>query len=352
MLLIPNPDSERLNCANCGCAFALGQVRVEAVVVAVTSPKMEDDAQALLDASSATSELAGLSDTFAASDASEFELSPLTDDHESTGVAEASAQVDANTVESSEKESPATEATTVKTHPLTPAVQVSTVGDGGTGKARRSRKGRNPILEAVKVVLGGVAGLLIAQMILWWLPGKWRRDPFDLAPQLPASLAFLVPTELRSSAATSGTFATNESNHSPNVADTTPRPNTSQGGLGNVGLNATTPDDVLSESNLNDMVMEEGNHATNAADEDEDTPQIPIDTAPLNHQLQELQNAWLRSKDTSVDTGTLRTRRQKCYSAFCKLAKIVESYEANAASELQTGRIATAARYFPANRRS
>ncbi|MCA9198327.1 MAG: hypothetical protein KDA87_12345, partial [Planctomycetales bacterium] len=248
---------------------------MEAVIVAVTSPKMQDDTQELLDKSNETSELAGLSDTFATSDASEFDLSPLTDDHELAGVAEASAQADANAVESSEKESPVTESPAVKTEPLTSAVQVSTVSDGGTGKARRSRKGRNPVLEAVKVVLGGVAGLLIAQMILWWLPGQWRRDPFDLAPQLPASLAFLVPTELRSSAATSGTFAANESNHSPNVADATPRPNSSEGGLGNIGLNAKTPDDVLSESDWNDSTVDEDNQATTDSDKDKDSPQTP-----------------------------------------------------------------------------
>lgn len=336
LLLIPNPDSERLSCANCRCDFALDQVRVEAVIVAVTSPKMQDDTQELLDKSNETSELAGLPDAFDTSDAGELESSPLTDDHERTGVAEASARVDAKTLESSEKESPVAESPAVKTKPLTPAVQVSTVStvsDGGTGKARRSRKGRNPVLEAVKVVLGGVAGLLIAQMILWWLPGQWRRDPFDLAPQLPASLAFLVPTELRSSSATTGTFAANESNHSPNVADATPRPNSSEGGLGNIGLNAKTPDDVLSESDWNDSTVDEDNQATTASDEDKDSPQTPIDTAPLNHQLQELQNAWLLSKDTSVDAGTLRTRRRKSYSAFCNLAKIVESYEANATSD-------------------
>jgi hypothetical protein len=42
-------------------------------------------------------------------------------------------------------------------------------------------------------VLGGLAGILIAQLILWWLPGDLRRDPFGLAPRLPAWLQWMRP---------------------------------------------------------------------------------------------------------------------------------------------------------------
>ncbi|MFM8251110.1 MAG: hypothetical protein ACKOBW_05870 [Planctomycetota bacterium] len=53
----------------------------------------------------------------------------------------------------------------------------------------------NPVKELVKVVLGGGVGLFLAQLLLWWLPGEWRRDPFNLAPkvaQYPAA-RFLLP---------------------------------------------------------------------------------------------------------------------------------------------------------------
>jgi hypothetical protein len=53
-------------------------------------------------------------------------------------------------------------------------------------------------VEFVKIVLGGLAGVIIAQLILWWLPGDLRRDPFGLAPRLPTWLQWLRPDELGS----------------------------------------------------------------------------------------------------------------------------------------------------------
>lgn len=49
---------------------------------------------------------------------------------------------------------------------------------------RPKRPPANPVAEGVKVVLGGAVGLFLAQMLLWWLPGEWRRDPLNLAPKL------------------------------------------------------------------------------------------------------------------------------------------------------------------------
>ena len=58
------------------------------------------------------------------------------------------------------------------------------------------------MIELIKIVAGGIAGLLIAQLALWWLPGDMRRDPFELAPQLPGWLQILLPTELRTAGTT------------------------------------------------------------------------------------------------------------------------------------------------------
>jgi hypothetical protein len=49
----------------------------------------------------------------------------------------------------------------------------------------------------IKIGLGGIVGLIIAQLILWWLPGNWRRDPFGLASHIPAALQFVLPQPLR-----------------------------------------------------------------------------------------------------------------------------------------------------------
>ncbi len=88
---------------------------------------------------------------------------------------------------------------------------------------RANSRHRNVGVEFVKILLGGMAGLIIAQGILWWLPGDWRRDPLGLAPQLPGSLAFLAPAQLRGHVApgngAGANGAPNGSPRSPGAAD-------------------------------------------------------------------------------------------------------------------------------------
>ena len=55
---------------------------------------------------------------------------------------------------------------------------------------RVSRKPKNPVLELGKIVLGGMAGLLLGYAILFW---GFRVDPFRLAKNLPTPL---VPQKL------------------------------------------------------------------------------------------------------------------------------------------------------------
>jgi hypothetical protein len=70
--------------------------------------------------------------------------------------------------------------------------------------ARPKRKQKNAAVEVVKVALGGVVGLFLAQLILWWLPGDWRRDPLDLGPTVGAYAPWIVPAEYRPATASGG----------------------------------------------------------------------------------------------------------------------------------------------------
>lgn len=91
--------------------------------------------------------------------------------------------------------------------PATPGFSFSTdspaapAATGGAprivSKPRRKPKPKNPVVEVVKVVGGGVAGLVIAQLLLWWFPVKqYRRDPFELGPTVGKIgwLRFIVPS--------------------------------------------------------------------------------------------------------------------------------------------------------------
>jgi hypothetical protein len=70
-----------------------------------------------------------------------------------------------------------------------------------SGKRRRAaprpqKKKKSPAMEVVKVFLGGIAGLVIAQAILWWLPWtKYRRDPFELGPKVSEFAGWMVPEQ-------------------------------------------------------------------------------------------------------------------------------------------------------------
>lgn len=55
--------------------------------------------------------------------------------------------------------------------------------------ARKNRPQKGMAGEMIKIVLGGVAGLVIAQLIIWWLPTAQPNDPFGLAPKV-ASYSF------------------------------------------------------------------------------------------------------------------------------------------------------------------
>ena len=56
---------------------------------------------------------------------------------------------------------------------------------------------RSGMWAAAKVILGGVAGLAIGQLLLWWLPPPYRSDPLNLAERLPSQVDFLAPKGLR-----------------------------------------------------------------------------------------------------------------------------------------------------------
>jgi hypothetical protein len=77
-----------------------------------------------------------------------------------------------------------------------PAAKTST-----RSAARRPRsKGKNPVIEIVKVVGGGALGLFIAQMLLWWLPFNLstnQRDPTSLGRNIGRYVPWLVPAQVR-----------------------------------------------------------------------------------------------------------------------------------------------------------
>ena len=71
------------------------------------------------------------------------------------------------------------------------------VGDAtGMAIAPAVPRKRNISVDLLKLVLGAVLGLAVAQLVLWW---ALKLDPLGLAHRMPAALAIIVPEKLRNS---------------------------------------------------------------------------------------------------------------------------------------------------------
>jgi hypothetical protein len=74
----------------------------------------------------------------------------------------------------------------------------SATGARVVSRPRPKRKPKNPIVEIVKIVAGGVGGIAIALLILFWFPvKKYRKDPFEIGPKIGRItwLRFIVPRD-------------------------------------------------------------------------------------------------------------------------------------------------------------
>ena len=93
-------------------------------------------------------------------------------------------------------------------------------GSAARRHARSQRPRKSALKEMVKIVGGGVIGLTIGQLILWWLPGDWNRDPIELGPKIPSFAAFLVHPDFRGDAVTkkNGEKASQRNTAGPAVA--------------------------------------------------------------------------------------------------------------------------------------
>ncbi|MCA9228093.1 MAG: hypothetical protein KDA47_20870, partial [Planctomycetales bacterium] len=92
---------------------------------------------------------------------------------------------------------------------------------------RPKKKGKNPIVEVVKIAGGGIVGIVLAILIMWWGLGK---DPFALGPKVAAYASFLVPSQFH------GTGASTANGNGPIVAG-----NAGAGTGGVFGTGGTAP---------------------------------------------------------------------------------------------------------------
>jgi hypothetical protein len=84
-----------------------------------------------------------------------------------------------------------------------------------TAAARPRRKEKSAVAEIIKVVLGGLVGLVLAQLILWWLPEPYKRDPVELGPMIGKYVPWIVPAEFRPRSSSAGGEESDGSSRTP-----------------------------------------------------------------------------------------------------------------------------------------
>lgn len=105
-----------------------------------------------------------------------------------------------------------------------PGASTATAARRRRPAAPARRKPKNPVAEFVKIVLGGIAGLLIAQVILWYLGSyqviKVNGDPFGVGPKVARFAPWIVPEKYRGQKP-SGGAASQAEKGAPAVVDAT-----------------------------------------------------------------------------------------------------------------------------------
>ncbi len=64
----------------------------------------------------------------------------------------------------------------------------------GRGRPSRRSPKRNPFLDFIMYLLGGLMALPVAQLMIWWILGT---DPIGIAPEVSRVIPMVVPPDLR-----------------------------------------------------------------------------------------------------------------------------------------------------------
>ena len=112
-----------------------------------------------------------------------------------------------------------------------------------TKTRRPTKKKGSAAREVAKIVGGGIVGLAIGQLALWYLPGEWKtkqRDPFGLGPHVAKVAPWLVPEQVSGKPSPSPLSPDNNNDQSNGGAgDTAGAPVALDSpDLDNVGMNA------------------------------------------------------------------------------------------------------------------
>ncbi len=124
----------------------------------------------------------------------------------------------------------------------------------------RARKPKgSPIKSILSIVIGGVMAFPIAQLILWYLPGDWKRD-FGAGPIVAQYVPAIVPAKFR------GNNAKAESDSKPGMQDSgSVIPDFNMSGFGSFGEGDSSSGQNASTNNANANTPKKKKQNTTAA---------------------------------------------------------------------------------------
>jgi hypothetical protein len=158
----------------------------------------------------------------------------------------------------------------------------------------RVKKQPSIILEGIKVVLGGAFGIVLAIVVLWWLPGGYAKDIFNVGPTVAKYVPQIVPEPFRT-AETTGTPKKNTTKGNNNSSSNSGNGQSSKGSTDIASNLPKIPENPFKVPNVTEPPSTPIDPAEMPADPNdplaalnpptlpgEETPETPPEVAPEN----------------------------------------------------------------------
>ena len=174
--------------------------------------------------------------------------------------------------------------------------------------------------EIFKIGLGGLAGLCIAQLILWWLPGEMKRDPLNMAARLPESIAFLAPESLRSKKSLTDSLATQE-DEDKLMKDAAVEPATFTQGDRAESLEKSDATSSSQTKKMTASATDSQEHSSSTEKAEEEESQVTFETRKVATELERAREDF--DKFVSATDDTKNGKAVALYKQLCRLSYAV-----------------------------
>jgi hypothetical protein len=171
---------------------------------------------------------------------------------------------------------------------------------------KHASRRRSLLGEVLRVVIGGLMGAVLAQMILWWLPDPYRSDPLGVASRLPQQLHWMLPKQLQP---TTDADSTNPNPADPEAAQTdTPLADVPE-------LNSALPDVPIEPDGGGDTADPAGSSAA-SSDSNSPSPVSAPDSVADSNDAEDGPHSPSQAAERAQPDSTLGLRRGTLFTSL------------------------------------